>query len=135
MNNKDKERLISEIYDRIKKTSFQGSRLKRGGGTELVDTVYLEQVHKILSEILNKWLINEKTYLLKVRYALSGVKVFKVKTDNVYRIIGKFYSSSLEHIERIDYSDWTPEREQFWIDEGFEINGYREPTLSEDERK
>lgn len=76
-----------------------------------------------------------KEYLVKVRYALSGLKVFKVKTDNIYRIVGKFYCTSIERIERIDYSQYTAEREQFWIDEGYEINGYIEPILSEEKER
>lgn len=73
-----------------------------------------------------------KEYLVKVRYALSGLRVFKVKTDNIYRVVGKFYCTSIEHIERIDYSRYTPEREQFWIDEGYKIGSYTEPILSEE---
>ena len=74
-----------------------------------------------------------REYLVKVRFALSGLSVFKIKTDNIYRIVGKIFSTSIEHIERIDYSRHTPEREQFWIDEGYKINGYTEPVLSEDQ--
>lgn len=73
-----------------------------------------------------------KEYLVKVRYALSGLRVYRIKTDNIYRIVGKFVCTSLEHIERIDYSRYTPEREKFWIDEGFTINDYTEPMLSEE---
>lgn len=73
-----------------------------------------------------------KEYLVKVRYALSGLRVYKIKTDNIYRIIGKIHCTSIEHIERIDYSRHTPEREQYWIDEGFAINDYTEPVLSEE---
>lgn len=73
-----------------------------------------------------------KEYLVKVRYALSGLRVYKVKTDNIYRIVGKFYCTSIEHIEKIDYSRWTPEREKFWADEGYKINSYTEPVLSEE---
>lgn len=75
-----------------------------------------------------------KKYLLKVRYALSGLRVYEVETDNIYRIIGKMVCTSMEHIERIDYSRFTLERLQYWIDEGFKINKYKEPVLSEDER-
>lgn len=73
-----------------------------------------------------------REYLVKVKYSLSGLKVFKIKTDNIYRIIGKFYCTSIENIERIDYSTYTAEREQYWIDEGYEIKNYTEPKLSED---
>lgn len=74
-----------------------------------------------------------KKYILKVRYALSGLRVYEVETDNIYRIIGKMICTSMEHIERIDYSRFTLERLQYWIDEGFKINEYKEPVLSEDE--
>ena len=73
-----------------------------------------------------------REYLVKVQYALSGLKVYRVKTDNIYRIIGKIYCNSLEHISRIDYSRYTSERKTFWISEGFEINQYTEPVLSEE---
>ena len=73
-----------------------------------------------------------KEYLVKVGYALSGVRVYKIKTDNIYRIVGKFYCTSLEHIERLYYSRYTPEREQFWVDKGYKINEYKEPILSEE---
>lgn len=73
-----------------------------------------------------------KEYLVKVRYALSGLRVFRVRTDNIYQIVGKFYCTSLEKIDRIDYSIYTPEREKFWVREGYEVNSYTEPILSED---
>ena len=73
-----------------------------------------------------------KEYLVKVRYALSGLVVYKVKTDNIYRIIGKIYCTSIEHIDRVDYSRCTPEREQFWEKEGYKIRDYNEPILSEE---
>ena len=73
-----------------------------------------------------------KQYLVKVRYALSGLVVYEVETDNIYRVIGKLVVTSTEHIERIDYSRCTFEREQFWIDKGYKINIYKEPILSEE---
>lgn len=73
-----------------------------------------------------------REYLLKVRYELSGLRVYRVKTDNIYRIVGKFYCTSLEHISRIDYSRYTSEREVFWINKGFKINKYTEPVLFEE---
>ena len=73
-----------------------------------------------------------REYLVKVQYALSGLKVYRVKTDNIYRIIGKFYCTSLERINMIYYSRYTSEKEAFWISEDFEINEYREPVLFEE---
>lgn len=73
-----------------------------------------------------------KKYLLAVRYALSGLRVYEVETDNIYRIIGKMICTSIEHIVRIDYSQFTLEALQYLMDMGFEINEYTEPVLSED---
>lgn len=78
-----------------------------------------------------------KTYLLKVRqYDITKndyiLKVFKVTTDNIYRVIGKLHSTALEHIERIDYSEWLEEREKFWTDRGYTVANFKEPKLSED---
>ena len=78
-----------------------------------------------------------KTYLLKVKqYDMTirdyRLKVYKVTTDNVYRVIGKIYCTALEEIKRIDYSEWTQEREDFWIEYGSEISQYHEPKLSEE---
>lgn len=74
-----------------------------------------------------------KEYIVEVHYSLSGLKVYRVKTDNIYRIIGKIYCTSSELIYEIDYPEYLPEREAFWVDEGFEVELYTEPVLSEDE--
>ena len=73
-----------------------------------------------------------KEYLVKVRYDLSGLVIYKVKTDNIYRIIGKIHCTSIEHIDRVDYSRCIPEREKFWVDKGYKIRDYKEPILSEE---
>ncbi len=78
-----------------------------------------------------------KTYLLKVRkYSIITnnyeLYVYKVTTDNIYRIIGKMMATSLEHIKRVDYSEWMQEREDYWKENGFEIRNYNERRLSED---
>ena len=73
-----------------------------------------------------------KEYLVIVRYALSGVFVYKVQTDNIYRIIGKFYCTSIERIDRIDYSRYTSKKATFWKKEGYEIRDYKERILSEE---
>lgn len=78
-----------------------------------------------------------KTYFLYVRqYDIFAndykLKVYKVTTDNVYRIIGKIYCTALEQIKRIDFNIWTKEREEFWIENGYKIINYKEPKLSHD---
>lgn len=75
-----------------------------------------------------------KEYLVTVRYALSGLFIYKVKTDNIYRIIGKIHCTSIEHIDRVDYLRFTPEKERIWKDLGYEIRDYKEPILSEEKK-
>lgn len=78
-----------------------------------------------------------KKYFLYVRrFSLSGdykLFVYRVETDNVYRIIGKIFVTSLEEIQRIDFTRWSKEKEAFWEEQGVEIIDYLEPVLSEDE--
>ena len=78
-----------------------------------------------------------KTYFLYVRkYSILTndyeLYVYKVTTDNVYRIIGKIVVTTMEQIKRIDYCRWSEEKEQFWIDRNQEIINYIEPKLSDD---
>ena len=78
-----------------------------------------------------------RTYLLYVRQYDITIRdfrlyVYKVTTDNVYRIIGKIFSTSLEQIRRIDYNLWTQNRENFWLENGYTVNRYYEPKLKED---
>lgn len=78
-----------------------------------------------------------KTYLFYVRqYDICvndyRLRVVKVITDNVYRIVGKMYYTALEKIDRIDVVEYLEERERFWRDHGYTIQVYREPHLSFD---
>lgn len=78
-----------------------------------------------------------KTYFLYVRkYSILTndyeLYVYKVTTDNVYRIIGKIVVTTMEQIKRIDYCRWSEEKEQFLLDRNQEIINYVEPKLSED---
>ena len=73
-----------------------------------------------------------KTYLLIVRqYEIMVndyiIKVYKVTTDNIYRIIGKMYCTALEKIDRIDYVEWQEKREKFWQEHGYTVREYKEP--------
>lgn len=75
-----------------------------------------------------------KTYLIYVRqYELMKndyiLKVYKVTTDNIYRIIGKIYVTALEEIKRIDYNEWMQEREDYWKEQNIPIHEYVEPKL------
>ena len=62
----------------------------------------------------------------------DGLFVLRCTCDNPYRIVGKLYATSIEHIDRVDYALSTPEREKFWADEGYKIKDYKEPKLAYD---
>ena len=71
----------------------------------------------------------KRDYLLYVRKWDGELRILRCKTDSLYRVIGKIYSTTLEKIERIDYNDYSPERERFWKEEGYTIFEYHEPIL------
>lgn len=53
---KDKKRIISEIFTRIKKCSFEDTRLIEGGGIEKVSIVFRDDVNKCLRDFLIEWI-------------------------------------------------------------------------------
>jgi gamma-glutamylcyclotransferase (GGCT)/AIG2-like uncharacterized protein YtfP/DNA-directed RNA polymerase subunit RPC12/RpoP len=70
------------------------------------------------------------THLLYVRkFSMFTHKnelfVYAVNTNDIYHTIGEIITSTLEHIERIDYVELTPENEQakfdYWKSENKEI--------------
>ncbi len=63
----------------------------------------------------------KKTYIMRVRYALRGLRIYKIETTDIYHIIGKLYCNSIEHIERIDYSIYTENKDIFWRNLGYKI--------------
>lgn len=63
----------------------------------------------------NKW-------LLCVRYNLSGLKIYSVETDDLFRCIGHLYSTSIEKIDRVDYVRDSEIKKDFWATKwGYEI--------------
>lgn len=52
----DKKRIISEIFTRVKKYSFEDTRMKEGGGIEKVNMVFRDDVNKCLQDFLREWL-------------------------------------------------------------------------------
>ena len=81
-----------------------------------------------------------KKYFLYVRrYSILTndyeLYVYRVETDNVYRVIGKLFVSSMEHVKRIDFCRWSQPKEDYWNEQGIKIIDYVEPVLSEDEAK
>ncbi|MDE6472073.1 MAG: hypothetical protein K2L52_03510 [Clostridia bacterium] len=71
------------------------------------------------------------TYLLKVKqYDITlndyRLKVYKVKTNDIYHVIGKIYCNAFERIESMSYGLWTKQREEFWEKEGYSVVDYKE---------
>lgn len=57
-------------------------------------------------------------YLLYVRYAISGLAVYEVKTDDIFHIIGKAHYYSPERINWFQFVEDTPSRREFWAQQG-----------------
>ncbi len=133
-----KKPIVIEAYqtDKVMYIKTLEGIMKANIGDYIITGVNGEQ-YPCKPDIFNKTyeMVSEeemREYLIRVRYALSGLKIYKVKTDNIYRIIGKFYCTSFERINRINYSRCNRGSERYWENEGFEINQYTEPVLSED---
>lgn len=133
-----KKPIVIEAYqtDKVMYIETLEGTMKANVGDYIITGVNGEQ-YPCKPDIFNKTyetVSEEETreYLVRVRYALSGLKIYRVKTDNIYRIIGKFYCTSFERIKRIDYSRYNRGSKRYWENEGFEINQYTEPVLSED---
>lgn len=78
-----------------------------------------------------------KTYLIYIRnYDLykndSIYDVYKVNTDNIYRVIGKIYITSIEKIEKIGFKPYKEEDEKYLKENGYAVNEYVEPKLKYD---
>lgn len=62
-----------------------------------------------------------KIYLIYVRYALSGIQIYKIETNDIYHVIGKLYCNSIEQIQRINYNTYTETRREYWTTQGLSI--------------
>lgn len=71
----------------------------------------------------------EKTYLLKVRYALSRLRIYMITTRSIYYSVGALICNSIEKVEDVRYSEWSPERANYWEDQNFEIQEYKNIEL------
>lgn len=58
--------------------------------------------------------------------------MYKVLTDNIYRIIGKIHACAITSIEQTYYAEWSQERENWWKLNGVRVKIYREPKLAYD---
>lgn len=72
-----------------------------------------------------------KKYLLYVRqYSFLENKynlyIYKIKTNDIFHTIGEFYYRALEQVKRIDFVEYTPEKEKFWIDSGYSIYYFKD---------
>lgn len=54
------------------------------------------------------------------------VKVYKCQTKDALHTIGEIHFRTEVEIKRIDINEWTEEREQYWIDNGYEIYDWKD---------
>lgn len=70
-----------------------------------------------------------KKYLLYVRYSLSGLAVYAVKTDDIFHVSGRAHYCSDEHIKTFYFVEDTPVRREFWKEQNVEIRECPEKWL------
>lgn len=72
-------------------------------------------------------------YLLYIRYALSGQKVYEVETSDIYHVIGRAFCCSIEKIEWVNFVIDESIHREFWAEEGITIRPCPRGWLPEEE--
>lgn len=54
------------------------------------------------------------------------LKVYKCNTKDAMHTIGEIKFRTMEEIKRIDINEWTQDREQYWIDNGYEVYEWKD---------
>lgn len=62
-----------------------------------------------------------KTYLFYVRFALSGLMVFRCKTDDPFHTMGEIHYRTIERIDRMTYVEQTQTRLDYWKEQNQSI--------------
>ncbi len=67
-----------------------------------------------------------KTYLIYVRkYSIVTndyqLYVYKATTPDIFHTMGEIPYRTIEEIKRIDYIEYTEEKEQWWKEQGYDI--------------
>lgn len=53
---KNKKKIIFEIFERLKKLSYESARMKESGGLEPITIVNINDINKCLREFLKEWM-------------------------------------------------------------------------------
>ena len=67
-----------------------------------------------------------KTYLLYVRkYSIVTndyqLYVYKATTPDIFHTMGEILYRTIEEIKRIDYVEYTEEKEEWWKEQGYDV--------------
>lgn len=75
-----------------------------------------------------------KDYLFYVRYSLSGLLVYHIKTKDPFHVIGEMIWRGIEHIEGVTFVEQTETRLDYLKEEGLKIHEWRNKYDKENER-
>ena len=68
---------------------------------------------------LKKWFLYVRKYcIFSNKYELY---INLVETTDIYHSIGKYFASCIEEIKRIDFCEYSVNREKYWLENGYEI--------------
>jgi hypothetical protein len=56
---RNKKKIIFEIFERLKKLSYERARMKESGGLELITIVNIDDINKCLRGFLKEWMLND----------------------------------------------------------------------------
>lgn len=77
---------------------------------------------------MKKYFLYVRQYnIVKNDYVLY---VYFVETNDIFHTIGEMIFRAFEHIKRIDFNDYTKEREQYWLENGYEILEWKDKYLN-----
>lgn len=62
-----------------------------------------------------------KDYLFYVRFALSGLHVYHCKTSDPFHTMGEIHYRTMEHIDRMTYTEQTPKILEYWKEQNQSI--------------
>lgn len=68
---------------------------------------------------MKKYFLYVRKYsIVKNDYVLC---VYLVETKDIFHTMGEMIFRTFEHIKRIDFNNYTKQREQYWLKNGYEI--------------
>lgn len=73
---------------------------------------------------MKKYLIYIQIYNIIARDYIT--RVYECETPDIFHTMGEIPYRTLEHIKRINFTEYTEDKRKFWEDEGFTIYPWKD---------